>query len=212
MSTVLSIHNDVRSLLNDIFGDIFTDAILLPFTKKAYQELQNELILNGLADVKEESAEINLAANVTSIVAGGFLPTDLIVPISLFYKDTNTGEFIEFTERYWAPGTPQENVQTLWRWEEGEIKLVGATVATIVRIKYLKFLTALVNTSSEIKIINSDTYLAARIAAIAAATVGNNVERAMMHNSDAKDHKTVLINTLVKRRQDESTRRQPYRK
>jgi hypothetical protein len=206
MPTVASIHSDVRSLLNDTFGDMFTDAILLPFTKKAYKELQNELMLNGLGDTKEETADIALAAGATTVA----VPADLVVPVALFYEDAD-GKFIEFTERYWEPGTAQQEIHTFWRWEENEIKVLGAIPASTVRVKYIKFLPVLVDTTSNILVLNADVFLAARIAAIAAATVGNNPDRAKMHNSDANDARKVLIDTLVKRAQNNPTRRQPFR-
>lgn len=211
MPTVLSIHDDARALLNDTFGDVFSDAVLLPFTKKAYQELQDEMAENSLGDIEEETADIPVLAGATEIGSGTGLPTDLIVPVTLYYQDAQ-GEFVEFTEKDWVPGVDQIEVQQFWKWREGVIKLVGATVASVVRIKYIKFLPAIVNTASNIPIINCSVYMAAKVAAIAAYSVGNNPERASGYNIDAEKRLKKIINTLVKRKQSEPTRRQPFHK
>lgn len=208
MPVVSAIFTEARALLNDTGASIFTDVALLPLLKKAYQELQDEMALNGLSDIKENDFIFNIDANVLGLTP----PTDLIVPISVWEKNQNDPDtnYVEMVEYDWPPDIQQEEKLRFWRWNEENLEFPGATLAKTVKVTYVKFLTAIVDANSTIPVINCQTFLAARLAAIAAFSIGGNPDRAEIHNGDANIRLTKIINTLVKRQQNTPGRRQPY--
>lgn len=208
--TVADVHTEARALLNDSPADIFTDVVLLPFTKKAYQEVQDELALNGLTEVYEGDYTVDVSAG-TKIVA---IPSDFIQAIELYEKGLlrPDNEYILMNEGVFDPSTVQGQILGQWYYAENEIKVPGATAARTVKMKYVKFLSALVSTVSSIPVINSSAYIAARVAAIAAFSIGGNAERGKIHQMDANVRMEKLIATAVRRSQSQGTSRQPYRR
>ena len=216
MPSVVSIHGDVRAWLNDVNGIIFNDATLLPFTKLAYQELQDELALNGIGDTfEDESDAIGVGPNVARIPASG-APADMIAPITIFQSDvvTTLSNWEPMEEGNWEPGDISGARLSMWKWKEGEIKLKPTPVGgptNYIKIRYYKLMTALVDSNSNIPIVNCVTFLSKRVAAIAALVIGGNLERAGVLDTDAQRSLKTVVAILVKRNQGQPTRRQPFR-
>ena len=210
MPTVLSIHNDARSLLNDTFADIFTDTILLPFTKKAYQEMQDELSLNGIETTIEQDFTANIASGTGTKVTS---PADLIAPLEVWEKPQGNPDtdYVLMTEKSWQPDILLTDDLRFWKWAEDEIRFPGANTNKTVKVNYNKFMATLVDTTTNITLINCAVYIAARVAAIAAFAVGNNPDRSEVLSADANMRLNKLIAIAVKRNQNLGTRRQPAR-
>lgn len=208
--TVQNIQDDARALLNDNFSDIFTDAILLPFTKKAYQEMQDELTLNGIETTVEKDYTENIAAGVNKKITN---PADFIMPLEVWEKPQGSDDtqYVLMTERAWEPDIVLVEHLRFWDWADDEVRFPGSLVNVTVKVKYIKFLAALVATGSTIPVINCQVYLASRVAAIAAYSVGGNPERSSVYQTDAKARLDTIIATAVKRNQQLGTRRQPNR-
>jgi|SRR5215510_1013402 len=209
MPTILNVHNDARALLNDTFADVFTDAILLPFTKKAYQEMQDELSLNGIETTFARDFVQNIPAGTVEVVKS----TDLIAPLELWEKPQGNPDtdYVLMTEKNWEPNITVVDTLRFWKFDEDEIRFPGATANVTVLVKYNKFLATINNTSDPIPIINSQNFLAARVAAIAAFCVGGNPDIATILNADAGVRLNKIIAIAVKRNQLLGTRRQPNR-
>lgn len=207
--TVQNIQDDARALLNDTFSDIFTDAILLPFTKKAYQELQDELTLNGIETTVEKDYTENIAAGTKKITN----PADFIMPLEVWEKPQGNADtdYVLMIERAWEPDIVITDHLRFWDWADDEVRFPGATANVTVKVKYIKFLAALTATGSTIPVINCQVYLASRVAAIAAYSVGGNPERSAVYQTDAKSRLDTIVATAVKRNQQLGTRRQPNR-
>jgi len=210
MPTVLTIHNDARTLLNDTFSDIFTDAILLPFTKKAYQELQDELTLNGIETTIETDFTANIASGTNTKITN---PSDFIAPLEVWEKPQGNPDtdYVLMSEKSWEPDIIVTDTLRFWQWNDDEVRFPGANTNRTVKVKYIKFLTAIVDTTTNIPVINCQLYLAARVAAIAAFAVGGNPDRSEVYQSDANARIGKVIQIAVKRNQQLGTRRQPNR-
>lgn len=211
-TTVLEILDEARNVyLNDSGAELFTNAVLVPFAKRAYDELQNKLALNGHQVGEEVSAAIDVPANTTVMPS---LPSDLIEPIKLYERPDGSA-----SEDDWVLMEKQLNLQPegaievlgVWDWRENEVKLRGATVAREVRLIYTKFQAAIVDQSTSLPVINCKPFLSARVAALAAGHIGGNAERAAYIQLDAKAALDDLLGISVKGDQGTPVRRQPFR-
>jgi len=207
--------NEARLLLNDTAAKLYTDTILLPVLRKAYRELQQELVDNGVATAKEATAALTVPANTTVInsTSTPALPTDLLYPIMLHerFEGQEDVDYVEMDERPWPPDLTQNSRLQYWTWAEGEIKTPGATGITILRIRYWKDLAAIVDGTTNIPILDSVTFLAARTAAIAAFSIGGAPTKSQALQGDAEVALNRLVSTAVKNRQAMPVRRQPFR-
>ena len=114
-------------------------------------------------------------------------------------------------ELEWIDNFTQTERLQVWAWLEGEIKLNGATGTTLVRIRYFKSLTAPTGGASTLAILDSETFLAARTASLAAAVIGANLEKAAVLQQDASAALANLLSTAVKGRQNQPVRRRKFR-
>lgn len=218
LSTVTQIHIEARALLNDPSADIFTDAALLPLTKKVYRELQDELILNGASEVKivqpDVQALVMVGPSSINHTISPFLLPNLIYPLEVWEKPNGADEdaWVEMEQRDWDEATyDAQDEFNIWMWRESAVQLPPVLTSREVRVKYVGSLSAIVDVNTEIPIINCQTFIAARLAALAAFVIGGNADRAEIHQADANSSLKVLISTIVKRNQNQPTRRQPFR-
>jgi len=206
--------DEARVLLNDQGAKLYRNSVILPILRKAYRELQQNLADNGVSVSREQSANISVAALATSIAFGGTpaLPTTLLYPISLQEKLSSEADkaFIPMTERTWLESQDMEERLRFWSWRDDTIQLIGSTVATVVRIRFWGSLTAIVDDTTNVPILDSETFLAARTAAIAAFVIGGSSEKADPLQSDADVALDLLLSRAVKNRQNQPTRRRRF--
>jgi hypothetical protein len=150
-----------------------------------------------------------MPAGSTVLGDGSGLPPGLLYPIEI--KEGAVGaplsQFVTMSETTWEPNRDQGAELGVWSWREEEIKFVGATVSREIYIRYMRGLTPLTSVTSPIYILNSELFLEARTAAIAAGVLGENYTRANALNQDAEKWYDVLVGTLVKRGQRNPVRR-----
>lgn len=201
--------------LNDISRSQFTSASMLEIVKASVLELETAMIEAGCPTVETGSSTLALTAvtsvSITSATTPA-LPSDLILPIMLEERKTGSGDqFVPMVERERLPERDQYETLMDWVWEDESIKLIGATVATSVKIEYQKALGAITLTSSTISPLGSKIFLALRTAQIAALTIGNNSERSAELKVMAN---TELSKFLVARTKEQQggypARRLPY--
>jgi hypothetical protein len=198
-----------KPLLNDPQGIMYPDTALLPLLSKAYRELQTRLSRSGLGVTKEVAERVPVNVGVSSLGDGSGLPLGLLYPIEI--REGTRGaplkDFHIIEERNWEPVFSPTTEIHCWAWREEEIKLSMATTDRDIYIKFMKGLTPIVDVNSNIQILNSELFLEARTAAIAAALLGENYSRAQNLNADAEQWYDVLVGGLVKRGQRQPVRR-----
>src|SRR6266436_4436155 len=110
----------VRSLLNDSQGNLFTDAVLLPYANSAYRKLQRALgnaggggfiqddVLLVVPAVTQTDTSLQVA--ITDATAPpNQLPTDLLVPLKVWERrNTSTEDFQEMTDMTDEGGLPSQ--------------------------------------------------------------------------------------------------------
>ena len=208
--------DEARVLLNDQGAKLYRNSVILPILRKAYRELQQNLADNGVSVSREQSANIAIPAASVTIEFGTApppeLPSTLLYPISLQEKISGEDDknFIPMTERTWLESQDMEERLRFWSWRDDTIQLIGSTVATVVRIRFWGSLTAIVDDTTNVPILDSETFLAARTAAIAAFVIGGSSEKADPLQSDADVALDLLLSRAVKNRQNQPTRRRRF--
>jgi hypothetical protein len=204
----------VETYLNDPSKIVFNDTVMLPFIKEAVLDLESAMLEAGIPYMETNSSTLALTA-ITSVAISSSsspaLPSDLLIPILLEERKTGSGaQFVPMIERERLPERAQYETLQDWCWEDDQIKLVGATAATDVKIEYQKSLGAISATTSSIYVLGSKKYLALRASSIAALTVGNNPERSFQLKAEASTELSRFIVSRIKETQNYPARRLPY--
>jgi hypothetical protein len=206
-----------RVILNDPTGAIYQDTPMIALGNKVYKELQNKVSALGINTTKEVSTAIDVPAGTVELIDSALLPTDLISPIRLYERadgSTLASDWMEMEEKSWLPNQSQETRLNYWQWREEGIKFLGATTAREVLVYYLKSLGTISATSSSILILNSTEWLAQRLAAVAALTLGASPAKAAALDTDLTKEGGIwddLRASLVKKKQNIPVRRRRTR-
>lgn len=168
-----------RTLLNDDAATNWSDASLIPKLQQAHRELQ----------IKLRRAAAPLMRNSYSETIGigdlGFAtpPSDLVAPIRLFEKAPSD------PVTNWQPMTEYDPLPTniaqgptmvFWAWVEEVVTFLGSTAQRMVLMQYWRYITEPTVNTDLIGFINGEMYLAPRVAALAAGSVGQAAEYAAL--------------------------------
>lgn len=197
---------EAQALLNDVAGSTYTTTKLMPFLKRAYEELETNLNLNEIPVTLEKSAPIVVGIGVTSVP----LPADMLLPVWMQERAAGESTYIPMIPTLWEPDLLQDMTLKFWTWREEAIQLVGATSAREVQIIYLKKLAALVDGTSNIVVTNANNFLAAKTAEMAARYVKKDIRAADALRDEAGRALNILIKIAVKGNQLMPVRRIPF--
>lgn len=215
----IDVVNGSAALLNDAAKTIYTFAAQLPYLNLALQELQEEFELNEVPVVDTISVVIPVDSDVDHIgfnnPAGPELPKDLIEPQILWERVRNEN-----------PYTPMSKVDSLPRYMEGveinqfinytwqsqEIRFLPSNRNNDIKMDYIRNLfNKITGEDDEIGVINSQTYLEYKTAALCAKFIGENDSRSIELNALAKLAIDRATGIGTKGRQAFVTRRRPFR-
>ena len=213
----------VRSLLNDAAGNLFTDAVLLPYVNSAYRKAQRALanIQSGsfLTDdvllVVTAVTQVDPSAQVSitdATAPPNQLPPDLLVPVKLWERASGSSDaFMEMTDLTDHDGLPSEaHAPTLnyWEWRADGLYFLGATQDTQIRLRYQKSYPDLSDATSPVLIRQAQEALA--YAAAAMAGVARGAPQAERWDAAAADALEDLIIRATQREQQTGRRRRPF--
>ena len=213
----------IRSLLNDAAGNLFTDAVLLPYVNSAYRKVQRALanIQSGsfLSDdvllVLPAVAVVDASAQVSitdATAPPNQLPPDLLVPVKLWERaNGSSDDFIEMTDltdHDGLPSEPQAQQLNYWEWRADGLYFLGATQDTQIRLRYQKSYPDLVDATSPVLIRQAQEALAYAAAAMAGAARG--APQAERWDAAAADALDDLIVRATQREQQTGRRRRPF--
>ncbi len=213
----------VRSLLNDAAGNLFTDAVLLPYVNSAYRKAQRALtkIQSGsfLSDdvllVVTAVPEVDASAQVSitdSTAPPNQLPPDLLVPVKLWERVNGSSddfvEMVDLTDHDGLPSEPQSQTLNYWEWRADGLYFLGATLDTQIRLRYEKSYPDLTDATSPVLIRQAQEALAYAAAAMAGAARG--APQAERWDAAAADALEDLIAMATQREQQTGRRRRPY--
>lgn len=211
-----SVYKRVRGLLNDDEATNWPDYKLHNKAVLAFEELEAELLLAGIPIINSVSIIMTVPAmpyddiNLDLSTVNGY-PTDMIMPIWL--KERQLGEqnrdFIDMTEVDFIPNVDLDTYLHFWCWIQNTIMLRGAYNPIQVQLRYQRFLAVPnVNTDSIIVPLGQ-LFLAYRIAALAADSMGDRTKRVDLSQiADRNLDKVIRMN--IKQLQDTPAKRRPY--
>jgi hypothetical protein len=202
--------NGVVSLL--IQGDVWMDAVLVPFVNKAYRKVQRRLAEAGSKTTTEE-AILSLAPGQNALTDSSLpqLPVDFLAPRELWESITGSGAaFTEMSPVDTLPNlSPSSSVpfNRVWAWFNESINFSGASNALDVRIRYFNSLPAISDATSPIAIRGGVDAVASHAAFLAANSRGS--PSATMFASQFEEDMKELLNLQAHARQYLPGRRRP---
>jgi hypothetical protein len=215
------IYSEARIFLNDASGTLYTDTVILPFMKRARDELMMILAQNEAGLVQEISSPIAITAGVLSVPmpapaagrSGGFEVTDILVPTKVVERAQGASNdlFLEMEEKSWEPDEIKSTTLRYWVWRGDGIQLLGATTNREVKIYYTRIIIPIITSFATIEPQLAKCYLSARLASMLAGFLGENLPRAKLLNDEANIWLRKLLAITTKNRQGLPARRRPYR-
>lgn len=196
--------------LNDPNARNYGDTVILPFIQAAADEVQVELVAHGLGIVEEYSAPLTVVALASEV------PTiaDLVQPINVWERTPGSQEQWQLMdEGEFEPVGPEPRYSLgIWIFRKEKITVPPAQVNRDVLVQYNKrAVSSALVIGTNIPVLESLSFLAARTASLAAAGIGRNFDLAGALSGVAEEFKQILIGTMVKETQDEPVRPQPFR-
>jgi len=213
----------VRSLLNDAAGNLFSDAVLLPYANSAYRKVQRALaniqsgtfLTDNVLLVVPAVAQVDASAQVSitdATAPPNQLPTDLLVPAKVWERASGSSddfmEMTDLTDHDGLPSEPQGQTLRYWEWRADGLYFLGATQDTQIRLRYQKSFPDLTDATSPVLIRNAQEAIAYAAAAMAGAARGApQAERWDVAATDALED---LIVRAAQREQQTGRRRRPF--
>ena len=166
-----------RTYLNDINGVTWTDSVLMPILQEAHRELVQELDLNGVGVLKQQTSPILVPAG--SLDLGNNQPYNILEPISMLERDPGEDPefFINMVQVNFLPEVDPSQDLGYWSFNQQVIAFVGATQDKEVILRFKGWIPTPGLTTDQIGVISGARFLGARIAAIACDTVGRESKR-----------------------------------
>ena len=216
-ATVSDVLLTAQTYLNDFSQRMWQKSLLVQFLKEAHRELQLELQINGIPVIKKKAAVITVpAVNLSTWTGEVNLPTqpnDIIEPIECWERrtgDTNENNWDLMIQKSWVP--EQQPIEDLvyWNWVGEVIKFIGATASNDVKLYYNGGIPIPVSDQDVMGFINAESYIAPRLAALAAQSIGaqQTYQRLSMI---AKERLEQILQYNVLAEQSLVVRRKPYR-
>ena len=213
----------VRSLLNDAAGNLFTDAVLLPYVNSGYRKVQRALaniqsgsfLTDNVLLVVPAVTQVDASAQVSITDATpppNQLPPDLLVPVKLWERANGSSddftEMTDLTNHNGLPSEPQGQTLRFWEWRADGLYFLGATQGTQIRLRYQKSYPDLTDSTSPVLIRQVQEALAYTAAAMAGAARG--APQAERWDAAATDAIEDLIVRATQREQQTGRRRRPF--
>ena len=213
----------VRSLLNDAQGNLFTDAVLLPYANSAYRKVQRALGNSGAGGFLSDDVllvvpavttpDASLQVSLTDATAPpNQLPTDLLVPLKLWERPSGSSddfaEMVDLSRHGGLPSRLQDLTLSVWEWRADGIYFIGVTRDTQIRLRYLKAYPDLTDATSPILVRNAQEAIAYDTAALAGWARGSPLSEKW--DEAAADALEDLVSAAVRREQQSSHRRRPF--
>src|SRR5256885_315695 len=213
----------VRSLLNDAQGNLFTDAVLLPYANSAYRKVQRAIgniggggfiqddVLLVVTAVTQTDTSLQVALS-DATAPPNQLPTDLLVPVKIWERVSGSSddfvEMVDLSQHGGLPSRAQGRTLSVWEWRADGVYFLGATQDTQIRLRYLKAYPDLTDASSPVLVRNAQEAIAYATAALAGWSRGSPLSGKW--DEAAGDAIEDLVAAAVRREQQSARRRRPF--
>lgn len=214
MIKVGEVFDSVRAFMNDTSGAVYTNVIILPYFKIAYDELRLELEDYSIPIGMATSDGFTVTAGVTCIGGNGgpALPKDLIEVLEVYERTAGTtNDFVPMARDITLPKTEvRSSYLEVWAWQRQKIMLLGATSDVEVKLDYLAELPDVNNENTVLEVTNSKIALSARTAALIAMFIEENGERYQACLDTCNNALEKMLNIKIKPQQRIPIRRMPF--
>jgi len=221
--TAARVMDRAASLMNDTLKTVYTYTAQMPYLNMALSELQEVFQLNNIPVTNESSVPIIVPVGTKSInpfdgVGSGpppNYPQDLVEIQQIFERLSGTNNsWVPLGKRDFLPHAvddlPTDSLQ-FWSWQNQRITFIGATSVREVKLDYIKTLfPEVTNQAAELGVINAETFLFYRTAALCTQFIGENESRATELNNFAVLALDRVTGIGTKARQSINTRRRPF--
>lgn len=198
------------ALLNDRAKSKYSHDTQLPYLGIAQDDLESELLDNGLV-IENEIAIINVDANALFIP----LPCNFFLPLVISERDrssTNDNDFVQMTENSFENSIEPTTTLGQWNFRNNKINLIGSTIDKTIRLTYRRTLTKFTNEENYVEeVIKAKNFLSFRTAALSAEFIGRRKDIADSMNLQAIASLDKLVSIYTKNAQGVRVRRRPFR-
>lgn len=207
----------VRALLNDQAGQYYSDTVQVPYLQIAIDELREYLELSNSPVTNLTDTVLVVPAGTTLInyVTVPALPQDLVDIRQLWYRQTGQGPYVPVTRRdflpHWNDGLDLYSY-LYWAWYDNAVHLPASSQINDIKLDYIRQIDNVVDANSQLSLINGQSFLNYRTAALLCRYVKNDVEKAQDMDINAQTSLDRTIGIESKGRQTIMTRRKPFRK
>lgn len=204
------------ALLNDQAMQTFTYAVQIPYMKMAMSELREYLQLANVpvTNRTEEVLQIPAGTTVVSFLTTPSLPSDLIEIQQCWERVDSSYPWTPMVRKefkpHWTEGQTYYSF-LFFAWLNNELHLPASVQINELKLDYVAQTSQIVDENSQIELINGQSFLNYRTAALVAEYTGENKTRADDLNQNAKDALDRLMGIESKARQPISVRRRPFR-
>ena len=207
------------ALLNDPSKTVYTYTKQLPYLNLALQTLQEYFELNDVPVTQDATTAIEVASGVTVIdfSTTPALPNDFVEPKMMWERQHGIDPYVPMTRLDVLP-LDQEGVecnQLIWYvWESQQLRFLASNQDNDIKVNYTKKLfVALTDTGGNdtISVINAQTYLQYKTAALCAIYLAENPTRGQELESEAEPALDRALGITTKSRQAITTRHRPFR-
>jgi hypothetical protein len=191
-------------------GDVYTDAVLMPFLQKAYRKVQERMRQAGSKTMTTEAIILNLPIGATSITdsTSPQLPVDFLAPRTVEERISGNPFFNPpMSQVDQLPSVAQGAYNGCYAWYEDGIYFIGATSTLDLRLRYYASFPVPTDSSSVLTVRGCLDAVSSWTAFLAAGSRGaaNAAAFAQQFEDDMKD----LLNMQAHARQYFPARRRP---
>ena len=219
MPTSAQIMDKAAALYNDTEKAVLTYGVQLPYLNIALQELQQIFEQNNVPVTSKTSAVLAIDANVDHIdfTTTPAIPSNFIDIERMWESPRDLNQWVPMWRRNFLPHyleDAQINQLIYFTFNDQAFQFLPANADNDIKMNYIKSLFSEITDSSgavTVDIINSELFLAFRIAGLAAEFIGENKTRADSLNGNAEEALERTLGISAKGRQAIVTRRRPFR-
>lgn len=222
-TTVAQVLDKAAALMNDAAKTSYTNAAMLPYFNIALDELQESFAQNNIPVTNGGTSDPITIPIGTKLIGPQdgvgaslpVLPNDFVQAQGLYERLAgSTDPYVPMTHREFLPHAlddlPTEALQ-YWTYEGQQIRFVGASTARQIKMDYIKSLFPNGLTAADpIGLVNCNSFLYYRTAALCSHFIGENETRAGQLNGFAELAINRVITLNVKGKQSIQTRRRPF--
>lgn len=205
------------ALMNDSAMEVYNYETQIPYLKIVVRELREILELSSSPVTSKKSTVINLDAGIVSV---GFdttpaLPPDLVDIYKVWESPEGMDRYIPMSRKDSIPDYylgVESSYFGIWAWQDNAIKLPSANADIDLKLDYLRSISdADIDENSNIGVINCDSFVTFRLAALLAEFVEENTEHKDSLMISAIEGKDRMLGIENKGKQAIMTRRRPFR-